>query len=49
MAKLDREVQLTPEEEAIVAAVHGVFEMYDVDKDGQLTNGEHKPFFINFN
>ena len=42
-------MELTTAEEAIVAAVHGVFEMYDVDKDGKLKEEELKPFFINFN
>jgi hypothetical protein len=32
-----------------VAAVHGVFEMYDLDKDGRLKVEELRPFFINFN
>ena len=48
-SKLNREGQLTPEEEAIVSAVHGVFEMYDKDKNGALTDGEYQPFFINWN
>ena len=48
-SKLNREVQLTVEEKAIVAAVHGVFEMYDLDKDGKLKEEELRPFFINFN
>lgn len=32
-----------------MAAVHGVFEMYDLDKDGRLKEEELRPFFINFN
>ena len=48
-AKLARQVELSAAEDAIVKAVHGVFDKYDVDKDGVLSNEEAKPFFINFN
>ena len=48
-AKLSREVELTAAEEAIVTAVHGVFDKYDLNKDGVLSDDEVRPFFINFN
>ena len=48
-AKISREVELTAAEEAIVTAVHGVFDKYDLNKDGVLSEDEVRPFFINFN
>ena len=47
--KLNGLIQSTGEEANIICAVHGVFELYDTDKDGQLSDEEARPFFINFN
>ena len=44
----DPSVTVTPEEQKVIAAVHQVFQKYDIDNDETLSEEEARPFIRNF-
>lgn len=45
----DPQLKPTQEQKRLVDAVRGIFQKYDLDKDGILSKEEARPYIINFN